>query len=192
MEVQVTTDPVKLPLDVKAARVHLQIEHTDDDAYIQALIRAATNIAQTITHRKFITQTLTLYLDASEMASPIKLPYPPQQSLTSFEYYDSDRTATTVDSTGYDAIGTNSMRIVSKNGGWQNHQAYQSHKIVYTTGYGLTGESVPDDIIHAIKIIVADLWNNPESSKKEMGTQLTSDQIPFVARTLLEPYRVLI
>jgi len=191
MELRVTTAPSKLPVEVLDARQHLQIEHTDDDGYIKTLIKAATNVAQIITGRKFITQTITIELDATETASPIRLPYPPFQSVTTFKYYDGDRTKQTVDSATYSTIGTNPARIVADDGGWSVYQSYQALEIVYVVGYGLTSASIPEDIVHAIKIIVADLWNNPESSKLETRTQLTANQVPYAALALLQPYRVL-
>lgn len=187
MNITVSTAPTKQPLILSEARDHLQVTHDRDDNYISSLIRAATRIAESYTGRKLITQTLTVELDSHEAHGVIQLPYAPVSSLTSFSTYDTDGTATAVDSTLYYLSGTNPAFLVPNNGGWSLYRTHKAAVLVYVVGYGSSGTSLPDDITHALKIIVADLYHNKES----VTDKLALVEVPMSAKALLGPNRVL-
>lgn len=191
MNVTITTAAATDPIRLDEAKTHLQVQHKRDDGYIRSLIKAATRTAENYTGRKFINTTLTVLLDAHESISPIHLPYSPLSSFTSMSYFNTDGTTTTVDSGYYYTNGTDPAYVVANDGGWSIYRAYKAIQIVYVAGYGATGASVPEDIRHAIKMIVADLYNNQESAKLETRTQLNANEVPYSAKALLEPYRIL-
>lgn len=177
------------PVEVGEAKEYLQIDHNSDDDYIRVLIQSATRAAEHYTGRLFIERSVTAWLDASEARSPLTIPHAPYRSLTSFEYYDEDNTATAVDSNLYYVVGTDPARFVAKNSGWLLLRLYGAIKIVYKAGYGLAASAVPQDIRHAIKMIVADMWDHTGHASSEI---LVASPIPFTAKVLLNPYRLLI
>jgi uncharacterized phiE125 gp8 family phage protein len=187
MNITVSTAPVKQPLLLSEAKEHLQVVHDRDNNYIGSLIRAATLWAESFTGRKFITQTLTVELDASEATGSIQLPYSPVSTLTSFSTYDTEGTLTAVLSDYYYLSGTDPAFLVPNNGGWGLYRVRKAAQAVYVVGYGASGASMPDDIIHALKIVVADLYHNQES----VTDKLALSKVPMSAEALLGPYRVL-
>lgn len=190
MNVTVSTPATKDPILLGEAKEHLQVEHTRDDRYIRSLIRAATTWAESFMGRKVINQTLTVLFDGNEVAGRFQLPYSPVSSVTSFKVFNTDGTEETVSTDYYYLSGDSPGHIVPQDGGWQIYRPWKAAEIVYVAGYGNSGLSVPDDIIHAIKMIVADLYHNTESAKLETRTQLNPNEVPFSARVMLEPYRI--
>lgn len=183
------SDPSVWPLEVGETKEYLQIDHRSDDDFIRILIRAATRAAEHYTNRKFITQTVTLITDSHESFSPLALPYPPLITLTSFEQYDSEGNLSTVDSSLYYVLGTNPARIIAKDQGWSLQRRYGALKIVYTAGYGAAAASVPQDIRQAVKMIVGDMWAHSGHASSDI---LVEAPVPFPARVLLQPYKVLV
>jgi len=182
----------KDPLLLSEVKEHIGVQHTEDDAYLRSILRAATRRAESYTGRKFVNETITLDLDAQEAIAAFYLPYAPLSSLTSFVTYtsDSDTTGTAVPATNYRVDGDNPARVVAIDGGWNLYRAYKAARLVYVAGYGSSGEDVPDDLLHAIKVLCADMYMNQESAKLETRTQLNANLLPTAARTLLQPYIV--
>ena len=178
MEIAVTVAPTKEPLLLHEAKEHLQVEHDSDDAYIATLVKAARAWVETHTARALITRTLVVDFDAEEAESPITLPLAPLGTLTSVAYFAVDGTSTTVSAADYYTVGTDPARLVALNTGWYLYRPWKALRVTYTAGYGASGESVPDDIMHALKICVHALWTDPLA--KEM---------PAAAAMLLAPYR---
>lgn len=190
MNVTITTAATRDPILLGEAKEHLQVEHTRDDRYIRSLIRAATAWAESFTGRKIINTTLTVLFDANEISGRFQLPYAPVSSITSFKVFNTDGTEETVSTDYYYQSGDNPGYIVPEDGGWSLYRPWKAGEVVYVAGYGTSGKAVPDDMLHAIKMIVADLYHNPESAKLETRTQLNPNEIPFSARALLEPFRI--
>ena len=115
--------------------------------------------------------------DADEAASPISLPIGPLGAVSAVVYYDSDGTSNTVATTDYYVAGTHPARLVAQNSGWYRYRTTKAVRVTYTAGYGADGTYVPDDLMHALKIIVHGLWTDP----------LAKD-IPMAARFLMDPY----
>lgn len=187
MTITVSTAAAGEPITLAEARLHLQVQHTDDDAYIETLIKVARAVAEGYTQRAFIQRTVSVDLDANEAQSPITLPLGKLQSVSSFTYYDVDGNGTSVTSSDYYIAATNPGRLVAKNAGWNVMRDYKALTIAYVVGYGSTASTVPDDIKHGIKIILADLWHN-EASDAMMSD---SYPIPKLAKLLLAPYRLI-
>jgi len=178
MDIAITTAATKEPLLLHEAKEHIQVEHEQDDAYILTLVKTARAMVENYTARALITRTYTLDLDAPEASSPIVLPYAPLGAITSIVYYDTDGVSTAVAATDYYVVGTDPGHIVAQNSGWYLYRTYKALRIVYTAGYGSSGTSVPDDLMHALKIVLFSLWTDP-----------LAKEIPMAARVLMEPYR---
>lgn len=185
----VLSDSDTEPITAADAKTHLQIEHTADDSYITLLITAARTRLERWLGRALMEQTITLDLDAWEAQGPIVLPRAPFSSLTSFVYYDSDGNSTAVDSTTYYVSGDDPASVVPQNGGWLIKRGYKSHRIVYVAGYGDEATNVPEDLRQALRVMVADMWNNPESMKLESRSSSFPTALPTAALNLAAPYR---
>jgi len=168
MKTTLETAPAAEPVSTAEAKTHMRIasSYTSDDTYISSLITIAREHIENVTWRKLITQTWNYYLDSFPSGGYINIPFGSLQSVSSVVYTDSDGDNTTWSSSEY-IVDTGSIigRVVLAYGyTWPNFTAYPSNpiKIQYVCGYGDTGASVPDSLLHAIKLLVADMYENRE------------------------------
>lgn len=156
--VTVTTAPAPI-LSLAEAKLHLYVDHTDDDDLIEACIAAATATIDGPDGwlgRSIGTQTLEMRQDGVE--GEIKLPCGPVASVTSVKYLDVNDVEQTYPSADYSLIGD---RVVLKtNKSWPGTSSQpESVRVVYVAGQS----TQPMPIIHAIKIMVADMYGARES-----------------------------
>lgn len=64
MPIKLIMAPASEPITLDEAKLHLRVDHADDDTLITMLIGAARAAAESICRRAFITQQWCLYLDA--------------------------------------------------------------------------------------------------------------------------------
>lgn len=184
-----TIDPVTLA----EAKKHLNLDHTDDDAFVADLISVATAHAESYTNRQLITATYQLVFNG--FPGIIFLPKPPALSITSLVYVDgAGTTQTLTQGTDFNWQAPSGpfagrARVFPAYGlDWPSARNYiPSVSITYTAGYGATAATVPIAIRQAIKAVVATLYEYRE----EVVTGTIKTEIPEVARRLLYPYRVL-
>ena len=81
------TDASVQPVTLAEAKLHLRVDVADDDALITALITAARQRAEFITHRTLITTTWELSQDAFGCA--LRLQYPRVIAVSALTYLDS-------------------------------------------------------------------------------------------------------
>jgi uncharacterized phiE125 gp8 family phage protein len=181
----VTTAPASDPVTVEEAKDHCLITHGTDDAYVEALIKAATAHVENDLSRSLVTQTRTLYLDAREAVPPIVLPWGPVQSVTTLKVYNTTtKVWDTVAATSYDLSGD---RIVPDENDdatdWPTlGRARDAVEVVYVCGYG-AASAVPRILKQAVLTLVADMYENRESIVEK-----ALHRVPMIER-FLEPYR---
>lgn len=154
-------DPTELPVSVAKAKLHLRVDHGDEDTYIETLIGAATEQAQDFLNRQIVTATLTLYLDAFPLCE-IRIPQPPLQSITSIAYVDGDGDTQTLAASAYQVDTTSFVgRILPAYGtSWPStRDVPNAVTITYKAGYGAS-EDVPKAIEAAILFLVSHWYRN--------------------------------
>lgn len=212
---KLVTAPASDPITTAEAKTHDRIDTTANDSYIATLIKAATRMAERYTGAAFITQTWEMWLDAYEVGGAssamrqkaamgwpllanapgvdptIVLPHPPLQSVDYVKYYGTDDTESTFAASNY-GVDTGSEtqpgRIWLNVGStWPSGLRSANAMVIrYTVGYGDNPTDVPEDIRHAIMMIVADLY--------EYRASVTTDavrEVPYAAKALLDPYKVM-
>lgn len=185
-----TAAPTDEPVEVADILAHCRIDATDEDApYIASLIGTARRWVEQITGRQLITSTRTMSLDAFPCGE-IRLPGSPVQSITSITYTDSAGDAQTWAADQYQAdLISVPARVAPAYGvvypGTQTG-VYNAVTITYVAGYGDAKTDVPQDIRHAIMLLVAHWYENREPVN--IGN-IVSD-IPMGAQFLLAPYRI--
>lgn len=182
----VTVRPDHEPFDLTEAKEVLEIEGTDKDAMIQALITTAREHAESVTGRSLMTQTRVMYLDYFPLDDTIWIPNAPVQSITHVKYYDTDEVEQTLSSSDYwtDLTG-DYPRIVIKNY-WPAAECRPNAVTVTTVCGYADAERIPQGIKSAMKLIMAHLFEHRE--------QNTTDQlyeIPFDAMAMLSPYVII-
>ena len=176
MNLSRTVEPTTEPVTLAETKAHLGVTIPDDDARIQALIKAAREWVESTTGQALISQTWVVKLGAFPAGDILKLPKPPIQSITSVAYLDSDGDSQTFTDYTLDSIGE---RIFLNYGeDWPTTQGIENAiTITYIAGYS----DVPESIKQAIKLQVEMHYDRPDSGYLAA--------LESVCNALLNPYR---
>jgi uncharacterized phiE125 gp8 family phage protein len=182
------TQPTEEPLSLEEAKEHLNVRSSTQDAYIQSLIVTARKRLERYLQRALITQVWDLYLPCFHEC--IELPYPPLVSVGSVTYKDLDGDTQTLTLSDYYHTVTSDVpgKLVRKYGVTFPTTQYQNPDAVvirYTVGYG-DASAVPEDIKHAMKIMLTDYFENRGS----MVIGNISHKIPGHITDLVHSYKV--
>ncbi len=182
---ELQTAPTTEPVTISELRTHLRVDGFDEDTYITTLGLAARRWVESYTRSALITQTWDQSYDG--LSDPMKLDKPPVSSITSVSYTDTAGDSQTLAATYYELGEIDGASVVRAKYN-QTYPSTRGHEDVvtvrYVTGYG-AASAVPDGIKHAIKLIVAQLFENREPTI--LGMTIT--QVPFAVKALLEEYR---
>ncbi len=189
MPLTLVTAPAVLPIGLQESKDHLNVDHADHDALIDALIGAAVEQAEGFLGRALITQTWDWKLDRFDAAALEAVPKAPLQSVTSITYTDTAGAGQTWDAAKY-RVDTDSQpgRITPAYGESFPSTRAETNAVTarLVAGYGAGVGAVPFQIKAAILIMVADLYLNRESFV--VGT--IAAKLPQTAETLLWPKRM--
>lgn len=185
-----TVAPSVEPVSLAEAKLHLRYEGTDDNDLITALIKAARRHAESFTRRQLITATWQLIMDGFPSGSLIEVPRPPLQSVTSITYTDADGDTQPVSADDYDVDTKNQPGRIEPSYGnsWPStRDEMNTVTVTYKAGYGDAATDVPEDIVAAVKLLVANWYEHREPVV--VGT--IAAELPLSVKNLLWPYRVL-
>ena len=186
---RLVTAPAVEPISTDEAKSQLRVTFSTDDTYIAACISAARRRVENEIRRALITQTWD-FVTASFPCdgSCIELEHTPIQSITSISYYDIDGASQTWSSSEYQTSLGHDWGTIKPEYGYLYPQtrsgSLEAVTVRFVCGYGLAA-AVPDDIKHAIKLIVGHMYRNRE----EVVTGVTAMVIPKSVDALLSPYR---
>ena len=185
-----TSEPGTEPLLIADAKAHLRIDSTEEDAYIKALIVASRQFAETFMKRSIIDQTWTLFLDRFPSdAQCIQLPNPRLSSVASIKFnQEVDGLQVVFDAAKYIVdVNREPGRIaLAFDQIWPDtRNQINAVEVEFVAGYGDSDEDVPEEIRHAIKIMVSHLFEVREPII--VGTIVSN--VPDSARALLWNHR---
>ena len=176
MGILVKVLPTIEPITLSEAKQHLKIDDvfTDDDTLIEALIAAARQMAENYTDSKLINTTVIEYFDKFPSFNlPINLYFPNVSAVNSITYRANSNTdPVALDSSKYrlDAA-SKPCRVGLINNSYPTAlNEVNAIAIEYVAGYGESAADVPALLKAAIKIIVADLYENREDKVKRLPT----------------------
>jgi len=178
--------PWTLPVTLQEAKNHLRVIGSDDDAYILALISAATNIAEAFQNRTYMQRQRVYKLD--EFPAMVNLPYPPVTMVNAIQYVDANGQTQTLSSAKYQVdLDSGFARVMPAYGeSWPTiRSVLGAVSISYTAGYEKV-DDVPAEIKQAILLIVGHLYEN-----RENVTEARLAKTPDGAERMLWPKRVL-
>lgn len=101
MQISLVTAPTGQAVSLDEVKVHLRVDHTNEDGYIQALVMAAAAQVENITRRAILTQTWDVFFDDWPGSGHFVLPFGNLQSVTQVKYTDEDGTEYTWDAGEY-------------------------------------------------------------------------------------------
>jgi hypothetical protein len=190
LSIRRTVDATTEPLTLSEAKSHLRIDDADTDSEIASHITAARIVAEKLTGRQFLTATWEMALDAfpgqwssnARFAGPIlqnsggptllntnfwcdastiKIPNPPLQSVSSIVYIDTAGASQTWSSANYvvDATSEPGRIGLSSSASWPATQnRINAVTITYLAGW--TGSTLPANVKHLLRLMVADYFEN--------------------------------
>lgn len=164
MGYRVITEPASEPLTLAEAKALPRVTTSDDDALLTRLIIAARKIVETRTWLSLITQTIELTLrDFPIGRRPILLPRGPIQSIESIEYVDAE--GVTQELAEFQTSLNSEPPCIEP--------AYDDYwpiarkqpaavTITFVAGFGDAGTDVPEHIRHAMRLLIAELYDYAE------------------------------
>ena len=187
MDFSLVTDAATEPVTTAEAKSHLRVDSSDDDTYIDTLVKSARRWIESTRGMGLITQTWDGSLDAFPTGA-IVIPKYPLVSVSSVTYHDDDLSTSTVFSSSNYQVDTAKRppQIVLKSGqSWPGDSLRLSSGVVvrFVAGYG-AASAVPADIKHAIKLLVGQMYAHREP--EVTGTIVA--RLGFTIDALLAPY----
>ena len=188
-----TTEPVTLA-EMKI-HLHMDADVTAEDDLVTGLIKAAREYVEAVTGRALGTQEWYAYLDSFPAENYIKLPFGSLQSVSSVKYRDQTGVETTLQANTHylvDASSEIGRIVLPYSGSWPSFTAYTVNPITieYVCGYDATEDTgaVPESLKAAIKLYVADMYENRESQIAVNGISQFAEN--RTAINLMMPYRL--
>jgi len=188
-----TSDPASEPLTTAEAKTHIRetLSDSDNDSYIDALIAVARSHVERVTGLALITQTWTLNLERFPMDSSrsILIPLHPVSAVTSITYTDTGGDSQTWAAAKYNSdLNAAPARVRPAPGEvYPGTQDIMGAVVVtVTAGYGSSSSDIPAPIVHAIKLLVGELYERREMNI--VGSIIA--RVPFTVENLLAPYVV--
>jgi len=185
-----TAAPAEEPVTVAEIKTHARVTLSADDTYLTNLGVAVRRNLEGILAARFVNQTWKATYDGWPEGRALILPAGPATSLTSIVYYDRDGDSATFDSANYVTdLASPLPRAVLKTGSsWPTpaDELREANGIEATAvfGYGAAAANVPEEIKHAIKMVVAHLY-----SRRESHVPKRLDELPHAVRVLLSRHR---
>lgn len=193
MSLTLVTDATVYPITTAEAKTHLNVDFSDDDTYIDALIAAATEQAEIFTGRDFCQKTWDYSFDQFPTGD-IVLPKYPVQSVTSITYTDQTTSpvTNTLSTTVYSLDSGKKPSVIYQKYGQYWPSATSQHNSItvrFITGAEPTGSpldyraNVPEAIKTAIKVIITKLYDH----RGETSVLFEKDSAELL---LLNSYRI--
>lgn len=182
--------PEQPAVSLAEAKLHLRVDHDAEDSLIERIIRAATERAEEIQGRAYVTQTFRLGLPRFPRGRVIYLPRPPLQSVEQITYLDPAGEEQTLSPDVYrvDPAAVPGRVILRQGAAWpETADEPDAVRVTYLAGYGDTGEAVPEETRAAILLFVGHLYESREAIT--IGTGPTF-KLAYGPEYLLWPDRV--
>lgn len=193
MSTVLITKPTKEPVTLDAVKEHLSIIGNDFDGYLSSMIFVARRQVESYLNRALVTQTWDYYLDG--FSNVMRLPKGQLQSVTTVKYIDTDGAVQTLAGSpieySVDTYSDPGKVELAYGQSWPGVRGISNSVVIrFIAGYGDSGEDVPEEIQHAIKILIATYEQNREAVSQ---FQLHSFNVgnSDVLEALLWPYKIL-
>lgn len=211
---RLVTDAASEPLSLSDAKAFCRVDISDDDTLVTSLIKSARRRVEKDTGLAILTQTFVAVLDrwpdqqpgglsgpwwdgvregpislVSGFTNVIEIPKRPFQAVTGIQLRDAYGGFTTVDPSVY-FVEVSDMRgkIIRKLGQiWPVIVMAPSSgiEITFTAGFDAAPNTgVPDDLLHAIRILVKHWYDN-----REMVMDGKTSPVPHAYADLVESWR---
>lgn len=184
-----TTEPAAEPITLAEAKLHLRVDHADEDAYITGLITSARLMCEQRTGKTLISSGWTAYGD--EFTDTLELPNPTVTSVASISYVDVNGTTQTLDASTYRVDMISDPARIKPVTEWpETDDRMNAVTVVYTAGYA-NANAVPAPLKQWMLLAIGDMYENRTASDRPMGTAAPNASVPHsFVDNLLAAYRV--
>lgn len=160
---KVTVAASTTPISVTDLKVQLRLDTSDtsEDTYLTNIINAAVEMCEKYTRRDLINKTYVTYRDS--FSDIIEIRRSKLQSITSIQYYDTNNTLQTLDTSVYSITDEADYSAVYLNPGksWPStYRKPQAVKITFVAGYGSLATNVPAVIKQGLLMHAAMMYEN--------------------------------
>jgi uncharacterized phiE125 gp8 family phage protein len=179
------TAPAIEPISVAELRDQSRITGNDEDGHLAALITKARTYVEEKEWRAHITQTWDFYFDS--FAPRLCLSKPPNQSITTVTYVDTNGDTQTVDSGVYELGEEDGLGFVrlAFNQDWPSDARIHPDTVIARVVCGYGGvSSVPATTKHAISMLAAHWYDHREPVI--VGERSYVNPIPYAIEALMD------
>jgi uncharacterized phiE125 gp8 family phage protein len=190
MTLVLTTPPAVEPISLAEAKAHLRLESGSADTLVASLIVTSRLHIETVLGLALVTQGWTWLIDAWPDLAVLRLPMRPVQSISAVRVYAEDGSVVSLPADSYLLDGNGApARFVRRRGRVWPMPGRNANgiEIAFVAGFGAQAADVPEDIRHALLLLVAHWYANREPM--ELGSPAVA--IPEDISRLLKPYRAL-
>ena len=192
MQLAKTSNPTTLAITLSEAKKHLNVEVSETfyDEVITDLIYTAKDLVERRTHLVLFNTTFLAKWERFPEADDehFVIPGYPIVSVESLQYYDTNGTLQTL--TGFQESLSSKPAFLAPGVGldWPDTQEHRidAVQMAFTAGYGATVTTVPYQVKHLMKLLVAHWFKNREAVLS--GT--VSKEIELAFNALLNSVRV--
>ena len=186
MSLRILQEPAVEPVTLAEAKLHLRVDHNDEDALIQGLIKLARQDIERMCTVALIEQSWSLALDYWP-GRLFELPIWPVASLDGITWRDGAGQTQTVDPTIYAAdFASRPARVALVEGAnWPDGELWPlgAVSIQFTAGFGADGTAVPERYRQAMLLLIGHYYENREATLT--GTGANVQLLPFGVTALL-------
>ncbi len=188
MRLTLLQGPAAEPLALDEVKLHLRLDHTEEDALLGSLITTSRQQIEAALGLALITQQWRWQADCWPTGGIVELMTRPVQTVDQVVVRDDAGIGAVIDAGDYvvDRFGA-TARVASKSGRWPTPAlAIGGIEIDFTAGYGAAAVDVPEPIRQALKLLVAHWYEVREPVN--IGSMAT--RVPDTVSELLRPFRV--
>ena len=180
--------PATEPVSLAEAKLHLRVDHADEDVMILSLIAAARLHLEHVLGRAFITQAWLYLFDDWPAGYAVNLPLAPIQSIVSVKVYDEADVATTLSPSFYLLDGLSvPPRLVRRSPSAfpRPGRIANGVEVSFIAGHGSLASEVPAPLRQAILLLVAHWYEHRQPV--EIGIE--RETLPVAVLDLVAPFR---
>lgn len=185
MVLVLTTPPQSEPFTPAQAKAHLEVEHSDDDAMIDAFVAAARSSVEAVLKASLLPTVWTYKTDGFPLE--IRLPVGPvlDASLVVVKYIDDAGVEQTLATDDYQvSVGETGVIRAAYGKTWPSTRPeMDAVRVQFTAGWA-SADDVPRAILAALRLMMGHLYEHREA----VNIGNITSELPLAYRNLLVPF----
>ncbi|MEM7303627.1 MAG: head-tail connector protein [Pseudomonadota bacterium] len=174
--------PALEPVTVVELKTHLRVETSDEDAFLNDLVRTARQQVEAMTGKSLITQQWLQVVDGNRLNALISILPSPVRSIDSLTINAADNTTSVLSPGDYSADLISDPARLKINSSLVGARCFNGLEIRVTTGFGDLPTDVPDGLKRAIVVLAGHWFEHRTEAEYRTGTPAGLD-------LLLAPYQ---